>query len=377
VPYAYLDYNATAPLRPQARDAMLACLGEPLNPSSVHRAGRQAKKILEDSRKTIAESISAFPRELIFTASASEANNWALNAFPDRRILVGASEHSSILSFPRKRESISPPLDSRFRGNDNEIIGIDANGLLDLHHLENLLATGIPALVSVMLANNETGVIQPIADIVALCKTHGALLHVDAVQGIGKIPVEFSTLGADLMTIAAHKCGGPIGAAALVVRGDLAIPPFIRGGGQELNRRAGTENLAAIAGFAKALELAEPLTDLRHWLDAMETELAPYAVIYGQQAPRLPTTACFAMPGIGNEVQLMHFDLSGYAVSAGSACSSGRIEPSHVLLAMGATPAQASSAIRVSGGWATKEEEIQGFTREWLALYRRLSAKIS
>jgi cysteine desulfurase len=230
-----------------------------------------------------------------------------------------------------------------------------------------------------MLANNETGVIQPIRDISEICRMHGALLHCDAVQALGKIPVDFGALGVDMMSVSAHKCGGPLGAAALVVRRDLPLQPLLRGGGQELGRRAGTENLAAIAGFAAALQAAYTeqarISELRVWLDAMEIELkALGSVVYGENAARLPNTSCLSMPGIGGEVQLMNFDLAGIMVSAGSACSSGRIEPSHVLTAMGLEQEEASCAIRVSAGWRTTQDDIARLTDEWKRMRQRLAA---
>ncbi len=358
----YLDYNATAPLLPQALSAMQAVLAQPANPSSVHRYGREAKKQLENARKTIAEAISAWPNEILFTASGTEANATALRGLPGRRVLVSAIEHSSVL------KAVSA-----------ETIPVTGEGLLDLAALDAMLQTGGPALISVMLANNETGIIQPVAEAAQMARRHGALLHCDAVQALGKIPVDFGALGADMLTLSAHKCGGPLGAAALVIRRDLAVTPLLAGGGQELGRRAGTENTAAIAGFAAAIEktASHPhINHVRHWLDAMEAIMeASGATVFGKTLPRLPNTTCVAMPGVSGEVQLMGFDLAGFAVSAGSACSSGRIEPSHVLLAMGASPALASCAIRVSAGWATKEEEIQAFAAQWQTTHGRLAKK--
>jgi cysteine desulfurase len=358
----YLDYNATAPLKPQALARMQELLALPSNPSSAHSFGREAKKHLENSRKTIAEYISAWTNEIIFTASGTEANATALASFPERRILVSAIEHSSVLK--------NAP-DSAV-----EHIPVDANGMVNLAKLEELLAKNPQAsLVSVMLANNETGAVQPIKEISDICKKHDALLHCDAVQALGKIEVDFSLLGADMLTISAHKCGGHLGAAALVVKNNIAVKPLLKGGGQELGRRAGTENIAAIAGFAAAVEAInlEEMQILHGLLDEMEACMqAAGGIIFSKAAPRLPNTSCVAMPGVGNEIQLIDFDLNGYAVSAGSACSSGRIEKSHVLLAMGVPSELAACAIRVSAGWGTTKDEIEKFTQAWLKLTERL-----
>ncbi len=358
----YLDYNATAPLKPSCLAKMQEILAVPSNPSSVHSFGREAKKHLENSRKTIAEVISAWPNEIIFTASGTEANATALSGFPDYRLLVSASEHSSVL---------------RYRNFTAEnIIKIDENGILSLSDLENKLAADKrKTIVSVMLANNETGVIQPVPEIAAICKKHGALLHSDAVQAFGKIPVDFSLMGADMLTISAHKCGGAVGAAALVIKNNLAIKPLLSGGGQELGRRAGTENIAAIAAFAQAVSEFDfsHMNSLKKWHSEMEEQIqANGGVIFGKNSPRLPNTTCASMPKVSNEVQLIDFDLNGYAVSAGSACSSGRIDKSHVLLAMNVEKELAGKAIRISSGWNSTHSEIEYFTQLWLRLAERL-----
>ena len=355
----YLDYNATAPMRPEVAACMQALLPLPLNPSSAHSFGRDAKKHLENARKTIADAIAVWPNEIIFMGSGTEANTTALRGIAGRRLLVSAIEHSSIL----KTLSLSG------RGQGEGSIPVTPDGLIDLAALDAMLSTGSPALVSVMLANNETGIIQPLREVSHICKKHGALLHTDAVQGLGKIPVDFGLLGVDMMTISAHKCGGPLGAAALVVRRDIPLVPLITGGGQELGRRAGTENVAAIAGFTKAVEMIDlpRMQQLRGWLDAMETTMEKQgATVFGKTAPRLPNTSCVVMQGVSNEVQLMGFDLKGFAVSAGSACSSGRIETSHVLAAMKIPPESAASAIRISAGWKTTQDDIIKFTEAWI-----------
>ncbi|MDX1974912.1 MAG: cysteine desulfurase family protein [Rickettsiales bacterium] len=357
----YLDYNATAPLRQQVIDIMTEISKLPANPSSAHQFGRRAKKYVEDARRMVAQAISVWSDEVIFTASATEANNMVLKAFASQAI--SAVEHSSVLKAAR----------------DPQLIAVDNEGMVDLAALEAQLAKHQPKLVSVMLANNETGVIQPVTEIAALCKKHNVLLHCDAVQGLGKIPVDCGALGADLITLTTHKCGGPVGAGILVIRRGIDVAPLLAGGGQEMRKRAGTENVAAIAGAAKAIELVDlnQVKVWRQWLSTMEQAFIQRgALVLGTGASRLPNTSCVVMPGISQETQLMDFDLAGFAVSAGSACSSGRIEPSHVLLAMGIDKKLAGSAIRVSLGWDTKEEEIHAFTQAWIATCERL-AKIA
>lgn len=365
----YLDYNATSPLLPAVRAAMDAVGDGPLNPASVHGAGRRAKKILEDSRASIAQALGAFANEVLFTSSGSEANNMVLRAFAaDRALLVGASEHASVLKT------------GQLLGAD--VVAVNENGLLDLANLESKLKhLGRPALVSVQLANNETGVIQPLAEIAALVHAHGGLLHADAVQALGKIPLDWGMLGADMLTLCAHKAGGPVGAGALLIRNDLPIKPLISGGAQELGRRAGTENIHAIAGFAALVREVAHCPDAGKWLswrDGLETALlaaCPDAQVFGRAAPRLPNTLMLSMPGVKSETQLIHFDLAGFALSAGSACSSGKMATSHVLLAMGVAPELAATAIRISFGWGTTEAEVKAFATCWKAAATRLISK--
>jgi cysteine desulfurase len=364
----YMDYNATTPLRPQAIERVTRLLAEPHNASSVHFYGREGKKHLENARETIAQAVNAWKNEVVFMSCGTEVNNAVLFAAKERKLLVSAIEHSSITK--------TVP--------DAQRIPVKANGVVDVDALKALLAEcDAPMLVSVMLANNETGVIQPVAEVVKACRESGkdVLVHTDAAQALGKIPTDFSMLGVDMMTISAHKLGGPQGAAALILRNDLPIKPLLTGGGQELGRRAGTENVAAISGFGVAVELtqgdAEQMQKLRGWLDAMEAEIlahAPQAIVFGKDEKRLPGTSCIAMPGVGSETQLMAFDLAGVAVSAGSACSSGRIEASHVIKAMGYSDV-AGTAIRISGGWATTEGDVKKATAEWLKLYDRVGTK--
>jgi len=407
----YLDYNATSPVRPSVKAAMDALAGMPLNPASVHGAGRTAKKLLEDARATIAQALGAFPNEIIFTGSGTEANNMVLRAFANERaILVSAVEHASI-------EKTASLLGA-------SKIPVDSNGIIDLAALESQLKQlAQPALVSVMLANNETGVIQPIAEVSRIAHEHGALVHCDAVQALGKTQLDWGLLGVDMLTISGHKAGGPVGAAALLIRNDLAIKPLLTGGGQELGRRAGTENITAITGFAALVKEVAHCPEVKEWLEwqqwllnelktaggkvfgkynaANSTIPLPLRERLGEGAssdstsvkPRypspqpfpargegvecLPQTLCVSMPGVTSETQLMNFDLVGFAVSAGSACSSGRMAPSHVLLAMGVPAAEAETAIRISWGWNTTKTELEAFAEAWKTTYSRLSRKVA
>lgn len=362
----YMDYNATAPLLPQVREVMEEFGSLPLNPSSVHHYGRMAKKLLEDSRKTIADYLSVWADEITFTASATEANNLALQGFPNHILAVAATEHSSVIAVAKRQQN-------------SMILPVDANGLLKMDALQAALeAHPNKLLVSVMLANNETGVIQPIAEIAKLVHKHGGLLHCDAVQSLGKMPIDFNLLGVDLLTLSAHKAGGPVGVGALVVRSGLFVEPLLVGGGQEKRRRAGTENIAAIAGLAKLVEILPDLSPLREWKNTIEKELLSVSrgtIIVAQNAPRLPHVICAVMPDVSSETQLISFDLAGICVSAGSACSSGRIEPSHVLQAMGLSNDQANCALRISMGWGTTEAEVQKLIMIWKEIYSKLGQK--
>jgi cysteine desulfurase len=360
----YLDWNATTPLRPEARDAMLAALGFAGNPSSVHAEGRAARRIVETARQAVAKAVGAQPASVIFTSGGTEANALALTpsaAHP--RLLVSAIEHASVLA------------GGRFPASAVTRIAVQPDGRIDLDDLRAKLAEGPPALVAVMLANNETGVIQPVAEAATLVHAAGGRLHVDAVQALGKIAVDVAALGADTLALSAHKIGGPTGVGALVVTGSQRIEPLIGGGGQEQNRRAGTENLAGIAGFGAAVgvAMAEQIATadrVKALRDQLESGLkaTPDVVIFGDTAPRLPNTILYTAPHLKAETALIGFDLAGIAVSSGSACSSGKVQPSHVLAAMGVTPEQAKGAIRVSLGWLTTETEAQSALEAWRKL---------
>ena len=357
----YLDHNATSPLRPQAKAAMLAAMELGGNASSVHGEGRAARQMLENARESVANAIGAIAPMVVFTSGGSEANNQALKGVAVERLIVSAIEHPSILEA------------ARATGKPVHLVPVTAHGVIDLGALEALLP-GPKALVSVMLANNESGVIQPVRDVVAMARAHGALVHTDAVQALGKIPVNFGLLGVDLMTLSAHKLGGPVGAGALVIRDGLAIEPLIHGGGQELRRRAGTENLLSAAGFAAVA--AENMNFIKALRDELEATLE-HAVIFDAGAHRLPNTSCFAVPGLDAETLLMALDLDGIAVSSGSACSSGKVARSHVLAAMGVAPEIAKAAIRVSLGWNTTSAHIHHFTAAWRKIIARHKARIA
>ena len=361
---SYLDWNATAPLRPEAATAMseaLYCWG---NPSSVHRRGQAARRTIERAREAVASLLGAAdPSGVVFVSGGTEANHLALLGAGCDRVLVSAVEHDSV----------------RYAVSAAEIIPVGPDGILSLDALNRLLAANSRrALVSVMYANNETGVIQPVADIAAAARRHGAMFHCDAVQAAGKLALDAGAIGADLVTLSAHKIGGPPGIGALVVTGGIDLVPLFRGGGQEHRRRAGTENLPGIAGFAAAAAAAaaqiavyDRVAALRDELEARIAAIAPEAVVIGAAGSRLPNTSAIATPGIPAETQVVALDLDGVMVSAGAACSSGKIGPSHVLGAMEVAPEIAASTIRVSFGWSSNEAEIDHFLRAWTALYRR------
>jgi cysteine desulfurase len=345
----YMDANATT--LPCA--AAQAALGEALrmagNPSSVHRFGRTARALVERARVQVARLVGAKPENVIFVSSGTESNNLALASRGDRPLIVSGIEHDSVLK-PAQLAGA-------------RILRVQRNGQVDLDDLAIALReTGRPAFVSIMLANNETGVIQPVREAARLVHEAGGLLHCDASQAPGRIALDIGELGGDLVTLSAHKMGGVLGAGALVLRSEIAINPILTGGGQERFRRAGTENVPAIAAFGAAAEEArtnghaERLSGLR---DRLEANLAGFDIrIIGNEAPRLPNTACIAVAGRASETLVMALDLAGFAVSAGSACSSGKVRPSHVALAMGYGEEVARSAIRISLGWWNSESEI-------------------
>ena len=362
-PRVYLDHNATTPVLDVARAATNDALDRLGNPSSVHRFGAGARQILDHARDQVAKLVGAKTSTVIFTSGGTEANNLAILG-ADRPVIVSATEHDSVFAPSRntiKGVTVAP---------------VDGDGVIDLGALDTILATRPGALVSLMLANNETGVCQPIREAAALAREFGALLHCDAVQGPGKLPLDFDALGVDMLTVSAHKFGGPMGTGALVVRKGLTLSAQQLGGGQEGYSRAGTQNIPGIAGFGAAAQWwIESDTDLPAVMklrDRLELACREFgSTVFGAEAVRLPNTSCLTMPGVSSETQVMAFDLDGIAVSAGSACSSGKVGPSHVLAAMGVVPELAASAVRVSLGWDTREEDIELFVGAWAALYRR------
>jgi cysteine desulfurase len=357
----YLDYNASAPVRPEVIEAIALELGRIGNPSSVHAFGRAARRALERARARVAALVGASPDAVMFTSGGTEANNQAL-ASVQGPCLVSAVEHASVLE--------SAP--------GAERLPVEALGRVDLERLEQRLIATRPALISVMLANNETGVVQPVAEVASLAHSHGALVHCDAVQAAGKMAVDLKALGIDFLTLSAHKLGGPQGVGALVLRNGIEPAALLRGGGQERRWRPGTENLPGIVGFGRACELALEDRDfvrrvgaLRDRLETTVRAVAPGARVHGAGALRLPNTSCLGMPGVGSQTQLIALDLAGIAVSTGSACSSGKVGPSHVLAAMGVEPAEAGCAIRVSLGWASTDADVDRFMAAWTELYAR------
>ena len=367
----YLDWNATTPLRPEARQAMAAAWDLLGNPSSVHAEGRQARRLVEGAREAVAEAVGAQARNVVFTSSGTEANALALTPGLRRgagarvqRLLVSAIEHASVLA------------GGRFQPDAIRKLRVNSMGQVDLDYLRSLVAGDAPALVSIMAANNETGALQPVREAAEIVHQAGGLLHIDAIQALGRIPCDINEIGVDLATLSAHKIGGPKGVGALVLADGIeGIDPILRGGGQEFGRRAGTENVAGIAGFGAAVEAAVARRDvnadrLETLRNRLETGLreTPELIIFSNEAPRLPNTTLFTVPGLRAETAVIGFDLAGIAVSSGSACSSGKVQPSHVLEAMGFSKSLSQGAVRLSLGWSTTEAEIDCCLKAWRKL---------
>jgi cysteine desulfurase len=380
-PRAYLDYNASAPLLDAAREAVVAALDVSANPSSVHSEGRFARRLIEDARRDVAALVGAKPEHVVFTSGATEAASTLLSpdwqmgrgAIRMSKLYVSSAEHPCLLN------------GGRFQADNIVLVGVDRDGVVDLAALESALsghdkAQGLP-LVAIHVANNETGVIQPVEKIAAIVKAAGGVLVLDAVQAAGRIPLDISSSYGDYLILSSHKIGGPKGVGAIVAASDLMMPkPLVSGGGQEKGHRAGTENLTAIAGFGAAARIAKQALDdierIRALRDGMENTIfsvVPDAEIFGKGAERLANTSFFAIPGVKAETAQIAFDLAGVALSAGSACSSGKVGPSHVLKAMGFE--ENTGALRVSIGTATTKEEIDLFAAALEKLAARRSEK--
>lgn len=356
----YLDYNATCPIRPEAISAVADAMAHTGNASSIHGAGREARKIVEDARADVAAFVNVRSAQVIFNGGATEGNNTILSGYRDSPVLMSSIEHPSVIeAAPNARK-----------------FPVTRDGVVDLDQFAAMIRTMDGGLVCVQLVNSETGVIQPLAEIAALCRKHGARLHCDAVQAAGRMTIDFKALDVDTLTLSAHKFGGPQGVGVLVFREGLLLPKLMLGGGQEKRQRAGTENVAGIAGFAAAArlagdDLASYQARTKQFQETLERGLLGIAndiVIAGANAPRVTNTTCALLPHTSAETQLMAMDLEGVSVSSGSACSSGTFKASHVLESMGFGAEGAKSALRFSTGWATTADDIDAA----LAAYKRI-----
>ncbi len=366
----YADYNATAPLRPEAKAAMAAALELTGNPSSVHAEGRKARGLVEGARETIAAAIGACRDDIAFTSGGTEAValplRGALSGTGDAVLVTSGIEHEAVATIVT----------------GNEVWPVGADGVVDLGWLKEQVAKlkrqGYRPLVSLMLVNNETGVIQPVAEAAAIAHEAGGLIHCDAIQALGKIEVSIIETDVDYLSLSAHKVGGPQGVGATYVKPGVPLRSIQTGGGQEFGRRAGTENVAGIAGFAAAAEAAvaelsryQALGVHRDRMEARVKAAAPQLQVHGGAAQRVAGVSCFGVEGLPSETQIMGLDLAGFAVSAGSACSSGKVKPSRVLTAMGLSETAARSAIRASFGWASRPEDFDALADAWVKMARR------
>ena len=357
---AYLDHNATTTIRPSVIEAMNCALMTGGNSSSVHSSGRDARQMIEEARENVASLVGSETSKVIFTSGVTESNNLAIRGVKGRKVITSAIEHVSVLS----------------SASDILSIPVDKNGVVIVELVEKALRNNFDSsFVSVMLANNETGVIQPVKEIAKIAHEYGAIVHCDAVQALGKVECNIMELEVDLLSISGHKIGGPQGVGALVSRGDVGLTSINKGGGQEQGLRGGTENFPGIVGFGAAALVAKndlsrfsQYAILRDELESKVQRVEPVQ-IFGVSADRLPNTTCFTMPGVSSETQVMSFDLSGFAISAGAACSSGKVEVSHVLTAMGVSRSDAEMAIRVSLGWDTEEYHVNDFFNTWMSLF--------
>ncbi|WP_028879787.1 cysteine desulfurase family protein [Terasakiella pusilla] len=352
----YMDYNATAPMLPSVRRAMVDAFDLIGNPSSVHKVGREARAKMEEARDRVAALVNATRDGVIFTSGGTEADYLALNGVDVQRVLVSPTEHAAVLN---ARADVEP-------------LKVDANGLVDIEYLKATLDER-PTLVSVMAANNETGVLQPVKEICEIAHAAGALVHCDAVQAVTKEPFDMQENGVDLVSLSAHKIGGPKGVGALVKRDGLVLNGVQKGGGQEKSLRGGTENLIGIIGFGVAAAEKFDFSGVLALRNELEEQISESgARVFGADVDRLPNTSCFAVAGLTSERQVMALDLAGVMVSAGSACSSGTVKASHVLKAMAVEDEYANCAIRVSLGWETTKEDIETFVQAWSKLVARV-----
>lgn len=369
--YIYMDYNASAPIKEGVIEAMVATMQRVGNASSVHASGRNARKTIEEARAKVAALVNARPRDIVFTSGGTEANNTVLKGAGAASLIVSKIEHDSVLAAAK---SADIPV---------YYLNVDESGLVSLDHLRELLQSAPhPALVSIMLANNEIGTIEPIRDCAKLALEFGAKIHCDAVQGCGKLEMDFESLGVDYLTLSAHKMGGPQGVGAIVLKPTAPLVAMVEGGGQELGRRSGTENVAAIAGFGEAaFEAFQDIADIekiRHLKERLESGLRKIGndiIIVADRVERIANTSCIILLGISGETQVMHFDLAGVCLSSGSACSSGKVKVSHVLSALGLGDTLANSSIRVSLGFQSTAEDVDKFLSVYADLYQRTEAR--
>ncbi len=371
----YLDNNATTPLKPQVKDAMVAALDIFGNPSSVHGDGRKARMAVDTARRQVASMFGVRAEQIVFTSGGSEANNMALRGYfaenPTKKLVISAVEHNCVYKTALEL--------NRLHGVPLHILPVDKDGIIDLADLDDTLAKGNVGMVSVMHANNETGVLQPIADITKRVRDAGGLMHVDAVQSAGKMPLSFIDMDLDILTMAFHKMGGPKGVGVVILRPDIAMASHISGGSQEKSRRAGTENTIAIVGAGACAELwqksvtdmAERIEPLRDYLEKGLKKLANDIFIIGETASRIANTTNVVVPILEGETAVMALDLEGYAVSTGSACSSGRVEPSRVILAHNLEPELALCALRISLGWQNTKDDVDGFLKAFATVLER------
>lgn len=372
----YFDHNATTHILPSVKKSMMESFYHHQNPSSIHKDGRDAKTLIENARERLAASLGIKlgidGYEICYTSSGSEANNLIFHNFRDKQISVSNVEHPSVLE-PSSLNS------------SRVLIPVDKNGLIDTHCLENILQNMEPgSLISVMHANNETGVVQDIRKICELAHKYEILVHSDLVQSFGKIEVDIEKWGLDFATISSHKIGGPMGAAAFIHRTKFQISPQILGGGQEKNKRAGTENVPAIIGFSKAAEMAigrlgdyAKISEIRNWIEDQIISISPNSIIYGGKSKRLPNTLMINMPGLDAQTQLIYFDMNGFSISTGSACSSGKVKGSHVIGSYGYDNEEAEGAIRISLGLESQMEDAKQFVSLWCNLFNKQKAKVA